>query len=196
VDANGVHPLTGCGALTVSVSADSTGVWLTTADGDASQGLLVAPIGDTGCGTTLRLPGSVGAAPATGAWASNVIVLSANTLTGVVLTDQPTPSSTLVPADYAQPAAGICEPSVGTTVTVDANSDTPSPRCAIVSAKQNLRVVNNQAHTITIRFADYAPRDVAPGKSTTFARPFASFLAPGVHDVSWDPAGPAELWLK
>ena len=196
VDAAGVHPLTGCGALTVSVAADATGAWLTTAAGDTSQGLVVAPVGESGCGAGLRLPGS-GAVPATGAWARNVLVLSGNTLSGVVLTPlwRP-PSTTLIPADSTAPAAGICGTDPGTTVTIDANPDTPAPRCAIVTAGQNLRVVNNQAMSITVRFADYAPRDVRPGASTVFQRAFGSFLAPGVHDVSWGVGGPGELWLK
>lgn len=195
VDAAGVHPLTGCGTLTVSVAADATGAWLTTADGDTSQGLIVAPVGDAGCGPGLRLPGS-GATPATGAWTGNVLVLSASTLSGVILTHPTTPSSGLVPADSAGPAAGICGTVPGTTVTVVANSDTPSPRCAVVTAGQDLRVLNNQAKTITVRFADYAPRSLPPGASTVFQRAFGSFLAPGVHDVSWGVAGPAELWLR
>ena len=112
---------------------------------------------------------------------------------------------TLVPADSPAPAAGSCEPQAGTVVTVLAVPGVPSPRCVVIGADQQLRVVNqsNQAgeigQTITVTFANFAPRVIQAGQSTIFEQPAGQYLATGVHIVKtslYSGGSGAEVWLK
>ena len=121
----------------------------------------------------------------------------------------PTPSSqtgrTLVPADSRYPAAGACAFVGGTVVTVTMDPDVPSPRCVSLHPGQQLRVVNASALlgsppvTITVRWADYAPRVLQPGQSTTYTDAAGSYLAVGVHRIVTAPlyggGGAAQVWL-
>jgi hypothetical protein len=113
-------------------------------------------------------------------------------------------TAALVPADAQFPAAGGCPWVTGTVVTVDANPDVPTPRCVSVRADQVLRVVNTSAilgsppKTITVTWADFAPRVLQAGQSTTFGRPFGEYLANGVHFLHMPPlyAGSnGEVWM-
>jgi hypothetical protein len=123
-------------------------------------------------------------------------------------TATPTPSATptrsLVPADSQYPAAGVCAYATGTVVTVTMNPDVPMPRCVSLHPDQRLRVVNDSTLlgsppvTITVTWADYAPRVLRPGESTTFEEPAGSYLAVGVHRVHTPPlygGSAAEVWL-
>ena len=116
-----------------------------------------------------------------------------------------TTTAGLVTADAQQPAAGICGTWAGTVVVIDANPDTPNPRCVVVRADQRLRVVNTTnafgmtGKSITVTFANYPPRILVIGRGTLFDRPFGTYLAVGVHDVhiSYYPgSGGAEVWMK
>jgi hypothetical protein len=77
----------------------------------------------------------------------------------------------------------------------------PAPRCAVVSARQHLKVVNatdrGKGRTITVTFGGFDPRKVPAGQATTFARPFGTYLAKGVHFVAISGfAGHTEVWLR
>jgi hypothetical protein len=117
----------------------------------------------------------------------------------------PHPTRTLVPADSRYPAAGACDFTTGTVVTVLMNPDVPMPRCVSLHPWQALRVVNNSAllgstpKTITVRWADFPARVLRPGQSTTYKDPAGSYLAVGVHRVGTAPLyggqPAAEVWL-
>ncbi len=115
-----------------------------------------------------------------------------------------TPTRSLVPADSVYPTAGSCDYASGAVVTVTMNPDVPMPRCVSLHPYQQLRVVNNSAElgsppvTITVTWADFAPRVLQAGESTTFAEPAGSYLAVGVHRVHTPPlygGSAAEVWL-
>jgi hypothetical protein len=113
------------------------------------------------------------------------------------------PAAGKVPPDAKHPASGICESSRGDVVVVTASPDTPAPRCAKVVGSQRLRVVNNSdtfgspGQTITVRFADFAPRELAIGATTTFERSFGSYLMLGDHflHISLYGGSGAEIYL-
>jgi len=108
-----------------------------------------------------------------------------------------------VPPEATAPAAGGCAQVAGSQVLVLINPDVPMPRCVIVAAGQHLAARNNtgelgqQARTVTLHWADYAPRTLAPGATTTYAQPFGSYLLPGVHRLQASVYGEsgAEIWL-
>lgn len=109
-----------------------------------------------------------------------------------------------VPPEATAPAAGGCARFAGSQVLVVINPDVPSPRCTIVTAAQHLVVRNNTGElgqtprTVKVNWADYAPRTLAPGASTTYPQPFGSYLLPGVHRVQASVYGSsgAEIWLQ
>jgi len=115
------------------------------------------------------------------------------------------PPSGLVPADSDLPRSGVCaEPPAGTIVSILLLPDLPSPRCVQVTANQTLELVNSSASSgqsgqlVTVTFAGFPPRDIAVGESTSFAMPFSSYLAVGVHEIHislYGGAGP-EVWLR
>jgi hypothetical protein len=81
----------------------------------------------------------------------------------------------------------------------------PTPRCVVVRPDQRLRVVNSSAlhgsppKTITVGWANYAPRVLKAGQATTYDRPFGEYLAVGVHDLRLPPlyAGSfGAVWLR
>jgi hypothetical protein len=116
------------------------------------------------------------------------------------------PASTgeLVPPDSDLPAAGICGSAPGGLAVVEANPDTPQPRCLVVRPDQRLEVVNasdrfrQPGSEITVTMPGFSPRTLAIGARTVFDRPFGAYLAPGVHQVriSLYPGSGADLWLK
>ncbi len=114
-------------------------------------------------------------------------------------------AATLVPADSLTPSAGGCQTTPGTVVTVYANPDVPTPRCVLVRPDQRLRVVNSSAlhgsppKTITVGWANYPPRVLRAGQSTTYDKPFGEYLAVGVHNLRLPPlyAGSfGAVWLQ
>jgi hypothetical protein len=110
----------------------------------------------------------------------------------------------LVPPDSQSPAAGICATASEPLAVVEANPDTPAPRCFVVQANQRLEVVNTsnrfgqRGAEITVSMPGFAPRKVAVGARTVFDRPFGEYLQPGVHDlrISLYAGGGAAIWLK
>lgn len=110
----------------------------------------------------------------------------------------------LTPPDTTFFPARPCEPTTALIVTVTINPDVPVPDCAIVSASERLRVVNNTngfhqpGATITVSFADLAPRVIRRGGSATFDTPFGEYLALGEHylKVSYYPGTNVVIWLK
>ena len=114
------------------------------------------------------------------------------------------PAIRKVPPDAQYPAAGACPKQTAAQVRVQVDPDVPVPRCVVVSAGQQLAVVNNtnelhQAGSpITITWADYPARIVRAGAATSYARPFGSYLMPGVHrlHISLYQQSGAEIWLQ
>jgi hypothetical protein len=117
---------------------------------------------------------------------------------------QPAPAMHKVPPDATAPAAGACLRVAGSQVLVLVNPDVPMPRCAIVAAGQHLAVRNNTGEmgqppcTVTLHWADYAPRTLSPGALTSYPQPFGSYLMPGVHRLQASVYGQsgAEIWLQ
>jgi hypothetical protein len=116
----------------------------------------------------------------------------------------PTSTGDLVPADSDLPAAGSCGSAPGALAVVDANPDTPQPRCLVVRTDQRLEVVNTSDRfqqpgtEITVTMPGFPSRVLAIGASTVFDRPFGAYLAPGVHRlrISLYSGSGADLWLK
>lgn len=102
------------------------------------------------------------------------------------------------------PAAGACGRTAGSVVTVYVDPDVPEPRCTEVRPDQRLRVVNasnrfdQRGKTITVRWAPFASRTLPVGSISSYARPFGSYLARGVHGLrlSLYAGGGAEIWLR
>lgn len=107
------------------------------------------------------------------------------------------PMAGLAPADSQEPATGICASFETNLVTVTINLDTPSPRCAKVTATQRLKVINQTKGTVQVKLAQFAVQ-LASGEAHTFDATFGSYLAPGVHSVfmsNYGEGAGAELWL-
>lgn len=108
----------------------------------------------------------------------------------------PPPSVGLEPPDATQPAAGICQGVFDSPVfTLTLALDTPQPRCGLVTANQQLRVVNETSETVTVTFngADFV---LQPGADHTFAPTFGAIWQAGVHILSTSAyAGGAAIWL-
>ncbi len=107
----------------------------------------------------------------------------------------PSPTSTLIPADASEPAAGICAgPDSSALPRVEIFPDIPSPRCLLVLPEQGLLVVNQTEVEIVARLGPYEAR-VLPGEEGSLPVPFGSYLAPGVHQVEAPPFFGPELVL-
>ncbi len=112
------------------------------------------------------------------------------------------PHGQLIPADSRTPAAGICAMPTGPFAIVEVNPDAAAPRCQFVRPGQRLRVVNTSDRfgqpgtPVTVTFAEFAPRVLQIGESTTFARRFGNYLATGVHSVRISPYSGADIWLR
>jgi hypothetical protein len=101
----------------------------------------------------------------------------------------------VVPADGSTETAGACASPSGPIVSIEANPDTPAPRCVAVTSGQELRVVNTSANfspfaglPVIVTFADYPQRTVPIGGSTLFTRPLGAYLAPGDHFIHFSAA--------
>ena len=109
-----------------------------------------------------------------------------------------------MPPDSQYPAAGACPKQAGSPVRVQVDPDVPVPRCVVVAPGQDLTVVNNTnelqqaGSTVTVTWADYAPRVLKIGASTSYTQPFGSYLMPGVHrlHISLYGQSGAEIWLQ
>jgi len=93
----------------------------------------------------------------------------------------PPASQALEAPDASFPTAGAC-PDLwpGSIATFQLNIDTPNPRCGVVRASQQLRVVNATGTTVTVTFhgVDYV---LKPGGEQTFAPTFGAIWQPGDH---------------
>jgi hypothetical protein len=117
----------------------------------------------------------------------------------------PSSRGPLVRADGGLPASGVCATASGTTATIHIDTDTPAPRCIVVSAEQHLTVTNDTAQpgqlgvSVTITWANLGPQRVDAGETLTFPAPFASYLGRGVHILHvslYVGDGGAEVWFK
>lgn len=106
------------------------------------------------------------------------------------------PAASLKQPDADSPAAGVCgETTDGDVVTITINEDTPSPRCAKVSATQKIKVVNNTSKTVNAVLGRLNT-SIEPGGEYTYGESFGAFLAPGVHFMTAEPYGGPEIWLQ
>ena len=96
--------------------------------------------------------------------------------------------------DSNQPASGICDPVAGDVVTVNINTDVPSPRCVKVTAHQRLQVINATEGSVEVQLAQFTVQ-LQPGQAQLFAASFASYLAPGVHWLRVTGGNGPEIWL-
>jgi hypothetical protein len=111
---------------------------------------------------------------------------------------------TLVPAVSQTPAAGACpEAGGGSTVTFYVGDGTPSPRCLKVRPDQRLELVNAEYasgppdRSVTVAWAPFQARTLAPGQAVLFRANFGFYLATGDHEVGlsrYHGGGP-EIWL-
>ena len=105
-------------------------------------------------------------------------------------------TQSLYPADASTPASGICGgPNSSSTVTVTYNSGMPDPKCQKVTASQQLAITNSTNQTLNVTFAG-KNFSVAANSSYTVSGTFGSYLAAGVHRVTFSPSSSAELWLQ
>lgn len=74
------------------------------------------------------------------------------------------------------------DPWPGTVATFQLNIDTPAPRCGMVRASQQLRVVNatGTAVIVTLHGFEYL---LKAGDDRTLPPTFGSIWQPGVHDL-------------
>jgi hypothetical protein len=127
-------------------------------------------------------------------------VMSCNFLSSIA-TGEPSPSSptdppvSLATPVASQPAAGICGEAQGTVVTMTIYPDIPDPRCVVVRADQQLRVVNRREETLEISLGQLTAT-LEPGAEYTFELPFGRLLLPGVHVLGVSPCCGGEIWLK
>ena len=91
-------------------------------------------------------------------------------------------TGSLEEADWSEPAAGICDPVTGATVSFDLGIDTPAPRCARVLGTQRLRLNNTTGAdvTVTLHGREYVLRAHSGG---TFDVTFGEIWKPGVHTI-------------
>jgi hypothetical protein len=160
------------------------------------------------CGLLIALPlsacGTSQAVQTTQSGTSPPVKPSAEPTSGLVPTTNQAPAATnsqtpsaLAPADRQEPVSGACASFDTSVVTITINPDTPSPRCAKVTATQRLTVINKTSALVQVKLAQFAVQ-LPPGESQTFDVAFGSYLAPGVHSISMSNYGEgagAELWL-
>lgn len=116
-------------------------------------------------------------------------------------------SDTRMPAEAERPrTAAACEgPLDGTEAVVEANPDTPKPRCLIVRPDQRLKVRNTThrfgqpGSPVVVTFGSWSPHTLAPGESVTFNQSVGDVLSPGIHDLDLDLEGihwAAEIFVE
>lgn len=90
------------------------------------------------------------------------------------------PSPTKAAADSPTPAAGTCEKSSGSVVTVTLTEGIPDPRCSEVAATQTLAVVNPTSASVTVTLGNKSVT-IGAGKTGVIATPFGDYLQTGDH---------------
>ena len=106
------------------------------------------------------------------------------------------PTAVLKPPDADAPAASTCaDVPEGDVVTITIRPDVPDPRCAKITAAQQLRVVNETQQAVNVKLAAFEV-PVSPGDEWLFNVPVNTYLEPGVHVLQVSSlAGGAELWF-
>lgn len=108
-----------------------------------------------------------------------------------------TPSSTskgLYPADSAS-ATQCLGASSNPTAPVTFQATGPVPPCQKVKANQNLVIINPTSQSISGSFAGNNIT-ITHHSSYQLTKPFGSYLAQGVHDLTFIPSGTAKIWLQ
>jgi hypothetical protein len=175
----------------------------------STRGSVTSPTGTTPATTsavppTSRVPSTSGETISSTPAVSSPPASASTPPSSRPLAAQPAPAVHKVPPDATAPAAGSCSRVGGSQVLVLINPDVPAPRCVIVAAGQHLAVRNNTgelgqpARKVTLRWADYPPRTLAPGSLTSYPHRFDSYLMPGVHRLQASVYGQsgAEIWLR
>jgi hypothetical protein len=131
--------------------------------------------------------------------ASAVIIITAGLITaGLAALGYGGPAVPLETPDASLPTAGACAGLIsGDVVTVELMQDTPAPRCIVVTASQQLRLVNGTDRSITIMFHGTAT-ELSAGSELTYSLPLGSVWQPGVHLVrtsAYSGSG-VEVWLR
>src|SRR3990170_1587788 len=85
-----------------------------------------------------------------------LVACDGNDAQGPAADDIPEPTAVLKPPDAEVPAAGVCaDVPEGDVVTITIRPDVPDPRCAKITAAQQLRVVNETQQAVNVKLAAF-----------------------------------------
>jgi cytoskeletal protein RodZ len=90
------------------------------------------------------------------------------------------PAPVKAAADSPTPAAGTCENSTGSVVTVTLTEGIPDPRCSEVTSTQTLAIVNPRTTSVTATLGNKSVT-IGAGKTGIIATPFGEYLQTGDH---------------
>lgn len=107
------------------------------------------------------------------------------------------PPVALTPADSATPAASICAEAQGPYGIFMFDEFGSDPRCLIVTAAQQLKVVNKTKESVQVDLGPQVSARLRPGREMVLGPRFGDYLARGVHFLEESAfEGDPEIWFK
>jgi len=107
------------------------------------------------------------------------------------------PPVALTPADSDTPAASICAEAQGPYGIFMFDEFGSDPRCLIVTADQQLKVVNKTRMTVQVDLGPQVSTRLRPGREMVLGPRFGDYLARGVHFLEESAfEGDPEIWFK
>lgn len=109
----------------------------------------------------------------------------------------PSPPVALTPADKVTPAASICAEAQGPYGIFMFDEFGSDPRCLIVTADQQLKVVNKTKESVQVDLGPQVSAMLRPGRELVLGPRFGDYLARGVHFLEESAfEGDPEIWFK
>ena len=103
----------------------------------------------------------------------------------------------LTPADRDAPAASICAEAQGPYGIFMFDEFGFDPRCLIVTADQQLKVVNKTSKLVQVVLGPQVSARLRPGREMVLGPRFGDYLARGVHFLEESAfEGDPEIWFK
>ena len=115
----------------------------------------------------------------------------------VPTTSVPSPPAALNPADADTPASSICAEAQGPYGIFMFDEFGSDPRCLIVTADQQLKVVNKTKKSVQVDLGPQVNARLRPGREMVLGPRFGDYLARGVHFLEESAfEGDPEIWFK
>jgi hypothetical protein len=115
----------------------------------------------------------------------------------VPTTSVPSSPAALNPADSDAPASSICAEAQGPYGIFMFDEFGSDPRCLIVTADQQLKVVNKTKKSVQVDLGPQVSARLRPGREMVLGPRFGDYLARGVHFLEESAfEGDPEIWFK